>query len=84
MAIDVKEYQRLKKAAADAKSEYDRAQGTLATLMETLSEDFSCKTVEEAEEKLSDFEKELKAAEAKFESDFVKYKKQFGELLDAR
>lgn len=83
MAIDVKEYQRLKKAAADAKSEYDRAQGTLTTLMESLEEDFGCKTVEEAEEKLSDLQTELESAERKYETELKQYKAKFGELLDA-
>lgn len=84
MAIDIKEYQRLKRAAADAKSEYDRAQGTLTTLMESLEEDFGCKTVEEAEKKLAKLEEDLKSAEAKYETELNQYKDKFGELLDAR
>lgn len=84
MAIDIKNYERLKKAAADAKSEYDRAQGTLTTLMESLEEDFGCKTVEEAEEKLVEFQESLESTERKYETELKQYKAKFGDLLDAR
>ena len=84
MAVDIKNYERLKKAAADAKSEYDRAQGTLTTLMESLEEDYGCKTVEEAEEKLVELQDSLEKAELRYETELKQYKAKFGELLDAR
>jgi len=81
MTINVEEYQKLRTKASEIKSEIDRAQGTLATLMKSLKTEFDCDSVEEAEAALATMEKELKEAEETYESEMKKFKEKYGDLL---
>lgn len=80
MAIDVEEYQKLKKEAEDLRSEVLRAEGSLQSLMASLKTNYDCSTIEEAETLLEKLTKEKAAAEVLFNERLSAYKAKFTAL----
>lgn len=81
MAIDLAEYERLKKKASEVKTEIDRAEGRLQTLMSSLQEEFGCSTIEAAEEKLEELKEQQKKAETSYNNSLERFKQKYGDLL---
>ena len=66
MPIDLDKFQRLRKAAEQAKSEADKAQGVYEDGMKRIRSELSVETLEEADAKLRQMAEEEKAAEDKY------------------
>ncbi len=58
MPIDIEEYQRLKKRSDQARSDADRAAGTIEEKMKQIKADFQVDTIDAAEVELVRLEKE--------------------------
>lgn len=84
MAIDVAQYNVLKKKAADAKSEADRAEGALQAKMRQLKDEFGCDSISVAEALLVEKNKALEAAEAEYGQKLAEFQEKWGKLLEAR
>lgn len=80
MAIDLDKYARLKKRAAEAKSEYDRAEGVLAEQMKRLKAEFEVETLEDAEKLLASIEAEIQEKEAAYHTELAKHEELLGKL----
>lgn len=81
MPIDLEQYRRLKSKADSAKADYDRAEGALSQLMLKLKEDFSCDSVDEAEELLKVKKKERDEAEEQYQTLLKKFEEKWGDRL---
>jgi len=79
--VSQEEFDALKKKVERCQREADRAQGAYEQQMKKLEEDFGCKSIEEAEEKLSEIHAQLKEAELTFESEFNAFNEKWGDLL---
>ena len=82
MAINVDEYKALKKKAADAKTEADRAEGALQAKMKQLRDEFGCDSLAAAEALLAEKHKLLTAAEADYAEKLAAFQEKWGKLLD--
>lgn len=80
MAIDIDKYTRLKRRAAEAKSEYDRAEGVLAEQMKRLKAEFGVDTLEEATALLDKLQSESVAKEAAYNAELAKHEALLGKL----
>lgn len=81
-AVDIPEYQRLKKRADELKAESDRAAGSLATVLARLKNEFGCESLEAAELKLAELRAaELRAAVA-YNSALADFKEKYGDYLE--
>lgn len=76
-------YRQLKSAVEAAKSEAERAQGSLDQLMTRLEEDHGCKTLKEAKAKLAELEEEATAAERAYIKAISAYEAKWKESDDA-
>lgn len=82
MAIDVKRYQHLKQEAEELQRQADRAHGALDGVMKQLKEEFDCDTLEEAEERQKELQKEAKKAEKTFNEALEDFEDKWGSVLD--
>jgi len=57
--MTARELEQLKQQIEQARTDRDQTQGAITQLMKQLKEEFGCKTVEEAREKLKELQKEL-------------------------
>ena len=82
MAINVDEYGVLKKRAADAKTEADRAEGALQAKMKQLRDEFGCDSLPAAEALLAEKNKLLADSEADYNEKLAAFQEKWGKLLD--
>jgi len=69
--MKIEEFDALRKKIEDAKAKKARAEGALEESMNRLLKDFKCKTIEEADAKLIELQKDIDADEIKL-SDLLK------------
>ena len=81
MGIDEAEFMRLNKAATDARSQRDRAQGQYDAAVQRLKEDFGCTTLKEAAKKATDLEKEAEEALADYDEAKALFMEAWGENI---
>lgn len=79
MAIDLVKYQELKAKSEKAKSEADRAAGLLEGQMKKLKADFDVDTLEEAEAKLAELDKEIATIEKDYNTALESFEKKWGD-----
>ena len=77
----VEEYNRLKKRAAEIRSEIDRAKGSLDGLMKQLQEEFGCSSLDEAQTLLRDLKTKRDEAETRYTALVEKFKSDYGDLI---
>lgn len=77
MALDEQGFRKLKQEVEQARSDADRAQGTLDGLMAQLKEEFECETVEAAQQKLKKLQKKATDAETEFDEALAAYQKKW-------
>lgn len=82
MTIDLKEYQRLQKAADDSKAAVDRAEGAMATLLKQLEDEFGCKDAKAAKALLSELEGKRDKAETDYETELAAFKEKWPDLVE--
>lgn len=75
--ITAKEYEQLEKRHRDARSEADKAQGSLENLMSQLEDEFGCKTKKQAQTKLKKLEKASAEAEEAYEDAVAEFEEQW-------
>jgi hypothetical protein len=78
--IDLDKYARLKKRAAEIKSEFDRAEGVLAEQMKKLKADFGVDTLEEADQLLVTMQSEAQAAKVAYDAAMQEHETLLGKL----
>ena len=71
------QYQRLKREMEKLKTEKSRAEGRLDSLMHDLSEKYGCATVEEAEEKLQQQDKEIEVAQQEYQLALDQFEEEY-------
>lgn len=81
MAIDVKEFQRLKDKVTRLQREADKAAGAYDEQMRRLKDEYGCKTIEAAAEMLVELEQEATVAEKVFNKAAEKFEKEWGDVL---
>lgn len=81
MTIDIDQYKRLRARADKAKSDIDKAEGSLEQLMKKLLEDFECKSILEAEQKHEELKTQLEELEEQYQTELEAFEKEFGERL---
>ena len=81
MAIDLKDFHRLKSNVDRLQREADKAAGVYAEQMRRLKQEHGCSTIEEAEKLLAKITKEHKAAEKKFEKLAIEFEDRWGDVL---
>ncbi len=67
------EYNQLRTKVENAKSEAERAKGSLEASMRRLKEEFGCDTLKEAEQKLLRIQNEMEDLQEGFNSAFTRY-----------
>ena len=80
MAINVEQYQKLKKRAEQAKSDADRAEGVLSEQKKKLKAEFNVDTIEAAQELLEKLTVEEKEAEEKYDEELAAFQEKWGDL----
>ena len=82
MAIDERKFRELKKKADGARAARDKATGQLEAAMERLQNEYGCTTIEEAEKKLAQLDRDAAKAEAGFEKTVTAFEEGWDERLD--
>lgn len=75
--ITEEQYRKLKREVEQAKSDADRAQGSLDQLLARLKEEFNCKNLEEAKSLLRRLGKEAEDAKREFERHLHTYEEKW-------
>lgn len=78
------EFMELKRKVDLAKTEQDQAAGSMATVMEQLQEDFGCKTIEAAQEKMTTLKESLEGKEAAFTEALEEFQEKWEESVTKR
>jgi hypothetical protein len=81
MAINEKEFKRLRRKAEAARVARDKAAGQLEAAMDRLQDEFGCNTVEAAEKKVAQHDREAKKAEASFEKAVAAFEEEWDDQL---
>lgn len=79
--IDEKEFEELKKRVAKATQARDKAAGALENVMERLQKEFGCKTLAQAEKKVTVLAKEADQAEAAYDRALVAFEEEWEEYI---
>lgn len=82
MAVDLKEYQRLKQQADNALQASQRAAGAVQQILKQLETEYECNTLEEAEALLEQEELNAQRAEEAYTAAKTAYEEAWGELID--
>lgn len=75
--ITEQEFRALKTEVESARSEADKAQGSLDTLMKRLKDEYGCKDLKAAQAKLKELKSELDTATEDFEEKHTAYEKKW-------
>jgi len=81
MTIDVDQYKRLRAKVEKAKSDIDKAEGSLEQLMGKLLTDFECNILEEAEIKYIKLVSEREKLESQYDKELEEFEEKFGERI---
>lgn len=81
MKASVELYQKLKKKADEAKTDADRAEGSLENQLKKLKEEFGCETVEAAQKMAVELKGQLEEEEASFEEELRRFQEKWGDAL---
>jgi hypothetical protein len=73
-----KKLSKMKQDIEDQRAEKNRAEGQLTALMKQLKDEFGFESVEAAEEKLEEMQKEIEEADEKMEKDVDAFEKKYG------
>ncbi len=79
--IDEAAYNKLKRRVDTAKQTRDRATGQLDGVMDRLKKEFGCDTIDAAEKKANQLEREAVVAERAFDEAAAKFEKEWGDHL---
>jgi predicted nucleic acid-binding Zn-ribbon protein len=77
--ISEQEFSTLRRRVANAKTDRDRAAGSLQAAMERLNSDFECRTIAEAEKKLEEMQREAEKAEQDFAEAVANFEQEWDE-----
>ncbi len=78
---DLNDVAELKDKVTRLQRDRDRAGGALEEAMKSLSEEFGCKSLEEAEEKLEQMKMEEDKARKLFEASLAEFRKTWGTIM---
>lgn len=81
MPLTATEFDRLKRAVADKKSEADRAAGAYQQAVEQLKSEFKCNSLKEADALLTELEDEEAKATKQLEDELAAFKEKHGTVL---
>lgn len=79
MKLTVETFQRLKRQVESAQREYDRTSGALEQTKQRLLEEHNCKTIKQAESKLSKLQAELEQEEKVFAKELKAFEEEMDE-----
>jgi len=77
----LEKFNQLKQTVEDARQNADRAAGALEQITKTLQKDFDCKTINIANKKLKQLQKQEITAKEDFEKAMKEYEKKWKERL---
>jgi multidrug resistance efflux pump len=80
--IDIKRYQALKRAAEDAKSESDKAQGAFEQMTARLKSEFGCDSFDDAKKLLKKLEEEMARREREFDKALAEFEEKYPHVLE--
>ncbi len=78
---DLEKVARLRKKLDTKRREADRAEGSLATLMTRLQEEFDCDSLKQAKKKLGELEASEKALAKKLKKTLAAFEEEWGDAL---
>lgn len=79
--IDLKRFERLKRAVDNAKSEADRAEGAFEQQIKKMKDDFDCDSLEKAEKKAEALDKKASKAEKLYEKALKEFEEEWPDIL---
>lgn len=80
MAIDLKKYEQLKKAAVAAQREADRSAGVIEQLEKRLRSEYEVETLQQAKALLKKLQAEQRKAEEEYEQRYSEFAEKYPEL----
>ena len=79
--MELDQYQKMKKQMERLRSEAERAKGKEEQLLKQLQDQFGCRTIKEAKDKLVELECEKGKAEKAFDRKLKLFREEWGEKL---
>jgi predicted nucleic acid-binding Zn-ribbon protein len=81
MPVDLRKFDKLKRELQTARQQKDRAEGALQQAMKQLKDEMDCDSLDEARELEKKLAKQVKKAEADFESELESFEEKWGEVV---
>jgi predicted nucleic acid-binding Zn-ribbon protein len=81
MPVDLRKFDKLKREVETARQQKDRAEGALQQAMKQLKDEMGCDSLDEARELEKKLSRQVKKAEADFESELEAFEEKWGEIV---
>ena len=79
--MDLAQFDRLRQAVEKWQREQAKAEGALESLLQRLQREYGCETLEQAEQKVAEMEREAAAFEQVYREQFEQFRTEWAELL---